>query len=72
MRLKPISKRRWKARLRLGRWIPRLVIERWSLTAPEGCKLVRHPTEDFVKTVPEWMEHYTPDYRPDDQKRAWE
>ena len=71
MRLKPVSKRHWKARLMMGRWIPRLVIERWSLTAPEGYKLVWHPTEDFVKKVPVWMKHFTPDYHPDTVKRAW-
>jgi len=66
------SKRRWKARLRMGRWIPRMAIEGHSLTAPEGDKLVWHPTEDFVKKVPVWMKHFTPDYHPDDTKRAWE
>ena len=72
MRLKQVSKRRWKARLRQGRWVPRMVVEIHSLTAPEGMKLVWHPEEDFLKMVPVWMKHYTPDYHPDDQKRAWE
>ena len=72
MPLKPISKRRWKARLKRGLWIPRLVIEGHSLTAPEGYKLVWHPSDDFVKIWPAGMDHYTPDYSPDDQKRAWE
>ena len=71
MRIKPVSKRRWKARLRLGRWIPRLVIERWSLTAPEGDKLVWHPTEDFVKVAFPLFSSYR-EYHPDDTKRAWE
>ena len=71
MRLKQVSKRRWQARLAQGLWIPRMVIEAHSLTAPEGYKLVWHPEEDFVKKVPVWMKHYTPDYHPDDQKRAW-
>ena len=70
MRIKPISKRRWKARLRLGRWIPRLVIERWSLTAPEGYKLIWHHTEDFLMQVPEDLQLYRP-YHPDNTKRAW-
>jgi len=69
MRIKPISKRRWKARLRLGRWIPRLVIERWSLTAPEGDKLVWHPSEDFIKVAFPLGSSYRP-YQP--VKRAWE
>jgi hypothetical protein len=70
MRLKQVSKRRWKARLLLGLWIPRQVIERWSLTAPKGDKLVWHPGEDFVTIWPADMKHYTPDYQP--VKRAWE
>ena len=70
MRLKPVSKRHWKARLTRGLWIPRIIIERWSLTAPEGMKLVWHPTEDFLKIVPVWMKHFTPDYQP--VKKAWE
>lgn len=70
-RIKPVSKRRWKARLRLGRWIPRLVIERWSMTAPEGCKFIWHHTEDFLMLVPEDLQEYRP-YHPDDTKRSWE
>jgi hypothetical protein len=72
MRLKQVSKRRWKARMMKGLWIPCMVIEDYSLTAPEGYKLVWHPTENFVKKVPVWMKHFTPDYLPDTQKRAWE
>ena len=73
MPLKPISKRRWKARLKRGLWIPRLVIEAHSLTAPEGCMLVWHETEDFLGILSE--KHYRGvlrPYSPDDQKRAWE
>lgn len=70
MRIKPISKRRWKARLRLGRWIPRLVIDRWSLTAPDGYKLVWHHTEDFIRQVSEDDEFNYRNYHP--VKRAWE
>jgi len=70
-RIKPVSKRRWKARLRMGRWIPRLVIERWSLTAPEGDKLVWHPSEDFIKVAFPVFSSYRPYYH-DDTKRAWE
>ena len=69
MRLKPISKRRWKARLCHGYWIPRMVIERWSLTAPEGYKLVWHPSEDFIKITHPLFRSYRP-YQP--VKRAWE
>ena len=69
MRIKPISKRRWKARLRLGRWIPRLVIERWSLTAPEGDRLVWHPSDDFIRVAFPLFSAYRP-YEP--VKRSWE
>lgn len=71
MRLKQISKRRWKARMEQGLWIPVMVIEMHSLTAPEGYKLIWHPVENFVKKVPDWMNHFTPDYHPDTTKRAW-
>lgn len=70
MRLKPVSKRHWKARLRMGRWIPRMVIERWSMTAPEGYRLVWHHTEDFIRIWPAGAEYETPDYHP--IKKAWE
>jgi len=70
-RIKPVSKRRWKARLRMGRWIPRLVIECWSMTAPEGMKLVWHHTEDFMRLMPEGVKYYR-DVHVDDIKRAWE
>ena len=69
MRIKAASKRRWKARLRLRMWIPRIVIERWSLTAPEGYKLVWHPSEDFIKVAHPSFRAYRP-YQP--IKRAWE
>ena len=69
MRIKPVSKRQWKARLKLGRWIPRMVVERWSLTAPEGMKLVWHPEEDFLKIQPKIFMAYR-DYHP--IKKAWE
>lgn len=70
MRLKQPSKRRWKARLKQGRWIPRMVIEAHSLTAPEGDKLVWHPEEDFIKVAYPFSIAYRP-YHPDDTKRAW-
>ena len=70
MRLKQVSKRRWKARLKQGRWIPRMVIEAHSLTAPEGDKLVWHPEEDFIKVAFPLFSSYRP-YHPDDTKRAW-
>ena len=49
MKLKQVSKRHWKARMMRGLWIPRMVIEAYSMTAPEGYKLVWHPDEDFLK-----------------------
>lgn len=70
MRLKQVSKRRWQARLAQGRWIPRMVIERWSMTPPEGYKLIWHHTEDFLMQVPEDLQLYRP-YHPDTTKRAW-
>ena len=60
MRLKQSSKRRWKARLKQGRWIPRMVIEAHSLTAPEGDKLVWHPEEDFIKSPIPFQLHTAP------------
>ena len=69
MRVKQVSKRHWKARLMRGLWIPRMVIERWSLTAPEGMKLVWHPEEDFIKIVPGYVMD-VPEYEP--LKKAWE
>lgn len=71
MRLKPISKRRWRARMMRGLWIPRMVVERLSLTAPEGWKLSWHPDEDFLRIMPEGN-YGVRDYHPDDVKRAWE
>ena len=70
MRLKQVSKRRWKARLRQGRWVPRMVVEIHSLTAPEGMKLVWHPEEDFIRIMPQ-ANFGARDYHPDDTKRAW-
>ena len=70
MRLKQVSKRRWKARMMRGLWIPIMVVEGYSMTAPNGYKLVCHPVEEFVKIWPLEMWHYTVDYQP--IKRAWE
>jgi hypothetical protein len=72
MRLKPISKRRWKARLMQGLWIPRMVVDRLSLTAPEGYKLIWHHTEDFLMLVPLDTEMYSRPRDYEDVKRAWE
>lgn len=71
MRLKQVSKRRWQARLTQGRWIPRMVIERWSMTPPEGYKFIWHHTEDFLMQVPEDTEFYARPYFYDTTKRAW-
>jgi hypothetical protein len=72
MPLKPISKRRWKARLMRGLWIPRMIIEGHSLTAPEGYKLIWHHTEDFLMMVPLDTEMYSRPRDYEDVKRAWE
>jgi hypothetical protein len=52
MRLKQVSKRQWKARMMLGRWIPAMVLEKFDLQAPEGFTFIWHPVEDFLKIVP--------------------
>jgi hypothetical protein len=72
MPLKPISKRRWKARLMRGLWIPRMVVDRLSLTAPEGYKLIWHHTEDFLRLVPDDGLFYSMSRQFEDVKRAWE
>jgi len=71
MRRKQPSKRRWKARLKLAKWVPVQAIEGYSLTAPRGCKLVWHREEEFVGIAPIWWVVHRP-YHPDDTKRAWE
>jgi hypothetical protein len=52
MRRKHISIRRWKARLRLGMWVPGMVIFAYDIQAPDGHTLVQHPELDFYKAVP--------------------
>lgn len=70
MRHKQISKRRWKTRLKRGLWIPRVVVEIYSLTAPEGLALVWHPEEDFIGlSATPGRGPFAPYIR---QKRAWE
>jgi hypothetical protein len=54
MRRKHISIRRWKARLKLGIWIPGMVMFAYDLKAPDGYTLVPHPNPnlDFYRAVP--------------------
>jgi hypothetical protein len=52
MRKKNISKRRWKARLRLGRWIPGMVIHHYGFDVSFGAVIVNHPEMDFYKIAP--------------------
>jgi hypothetical protein len=72
MRPKNVSKRRWKARMMQGLWIPRMVVDRLSLTAPEGYTMVRHPEEDFLMVMPSDAKIYGSPYFVDDVKRAWQ
>jgi len=53
MRKKNISKRRWKARLLLGKWIPGMVIYHYGFDQMYGNALVNHPEMDFYKIAPE-------------------
>ena len=52
MRKKNISKRRWKARLLLGRWIPGMVIHHYGFDIAFGAVIVNHPEMDFYKIAP--------------------
>ena len=46
---KNISKRRWKARLMNGKWIPIMVIQAYQLSVPDGYLAVEHPEADFFR-----------------------
>jgi len=52
MRKKNISKRRWKARMMLGKWIPGMVIHAYGFDALYSEWLVQHPEMDFYRIAP--------------------
>ena len=52
MRKKNISKRRWKARLLIGKWIPGMVIYHYGFDRIYSEALVHHPEMDFYRIAP--------------------
>ena len=50
---KNISKRRWKARLMLGKWIPSMVIYHYNFDELYKDALVHHPEMPFYRIAPE-------------------
>ena len=51
MRRKNISKRRWRARLMQGLWIPGMVIHAYGFVVPDGYAAEAHPELDFYRIV---------------------
>jgi hypothetical protein len=52
---KNISKRRWKARLLLGKWVPGLVLHHYRFYNMPPSEFENHPTADFYKIwLPIW------------------
>jgi len=51
MVLKRISRRRWKARMLLGMWIPGMVIHAYRFEAPKGYAVEAHHELDFFRIV---------------------
>jgi hypothetical protein len=52
MRKKNISKRRWKARLLMGKWIPAMVIYHYGFDKLYKDSLVYHPEMRFYRITP--------------------
>lgn len=52
MRKKNISKRRWKARLLMGKWIPGMVMHHYRFDAPDGYLAIVHAELDFYRIIP--------------------
>jgi hypothetical protein len=52
MRKKNISKRRWKARLLIGKWIPGMVVYHYGFDRIYSEALVQHPEMDFYRIAP--------------------
>lgn len=70
MRRKQVSKRRWRARMMRGLWMPRLAVEGHSLSPPDGFVFVWHPTEDFLRITDATGDDVYDAAQP--HKRAWE
>jgi hypothetical protein len=51
VRRKNLSKRRWKARLMLGLWIPGMVVHAYGFQPPEGDVWEPHHDLDFGRLV---------------------
>ena len=51
MILKRISRRRWKARMMLGLWIPGMVVHAYGFEPPDGYVAEAHPDLDFWRIV---------------------
>ena len=49
MRKKNISKRRWKARLMMGKWIPGMVMHHYGFYNMPPDEFENHPTADFYR-----------------------
>jgi len=51
MRKKNISKRRWKARLMMGKWIPGMVMNHYKFDVPDGYFFIVHTELDFYRII---------------------
>lgn len=51
MILKRISRRRWKARMMMGMWIPGMVVHAYGFQPPEGYVWELHHDLDFGRLV---------------------
>ena len=50
---KNVSKRRWRSRLLMGKWIPGMIIHYYGFDALYADALVNHPEMDFYRIAPE-------------------
>jgi hypothetical protein len=48
---KRISRRRWKARMMLGLWIPEMIVKAYGFEVPDGYVGEAHPELDFFRIV---------------------
>ena len=46
---KNISKRRWRARLLMGKWVPGMIMHHYRFYDLRPDQLVRHPEMDFYR-----------------------
>jgi hypothetical protein len=52
---KNISKRRWRARLLMGKWVPGLVLHHYGFYNMPPSEFENHPTADFYRIwLPIW------------------